>query len=127
MTEILMPRLSDTMEEGVVSAWRKQVGDEVHAGDVLVEIETDKAVMEHEAYEDGVLAEILVKEGDTAPIGAPIARLAGAGEPVGESAPAGAAPAASAPAASAPAAEPAAAAATAEVAEAAPAAPVPAA
>lgn len=82
MTDILMPRLSDTMEEGVVSAWRKQVGDEVHAGDILVEIETDKAVMEHEAYEDGVLGEILVKEGDTAPIGAPIARLVGAGEPV---------------------------------------------
>ncbi|TDC46952.1 2-oxo acid dehydrogenase subunit E2 [Jiangella ureilytica] len=92
MTEILMPRLSDTMEEGVVAAWRKQVGDEVKAGDVLVEIETDKAVMEHEAYEDGVLAEILVKDGDTAPIGAPIARLVGAGEPVGEPAPAPAAP-----------------------------------
>lgn len=94
MTEILMPRLSDTMEEGVVAAWRKQVGDEVKTGDVLVEIETDKAVMEHEAYEDGVLAEILVKDGDTAPIGAPIARLVGAGEPVGESAPTASAPAA---------------------------------
>ncbi|SDU28089.1 dihydrolipoamide acetyltransferase family protein [Jiangella alkaliphila] len=93
MTDILMPRLSDTMEEGVVSAWRKQVGDEVHPGDVLVEIETDKAVMEHEAYEEGVLGEILVKEGDTAPIGAPIARLVGAGEPVGGSEPAPAAPA----------------------------------
>src|ERR1700754_5127686 len=92
MSEILMPRLSDTMEEGVVAAWRKQVGEEVHAGDVLVEIGTDKAVMEHEAYEDGVLAEILVKEGDTAPIGAPIARLVGAGEPLGESAPAASAP-----------------------------------
>ncbi|WP_290439160.1 biotin/lipoyl-containing protein, partial [Jiangella alba] len=90
MTDILMPRLSDTMEEGVVSAWRKQVGEEVHAGDILVEIETDKAVMEHEAYEDGVLGEILVKEGDTAPIGAPIARLVGAGEPVGGAAPAAA-------------------------------------
>lgn len=105
MTDILMPRLSDTMEEGVVSAWRKQVGDEVHAGDILVEIETDKAVMEHEAYEDGVLGEILVKEGDTAPIGAPIARLVGAGEPVGGSAPA-TAPAPAAAAEPAPAAEP---------------------
>ncbi len=109
MTDILMPRLSDTMEEGVVSAWRKQVGDEVHPGDVLVEIETDKAVMEHEAYEEGVLGEILVKEGDAAPIGAPIARLVGAGEPVGGSAPAAApepvTPAPAAPPAPEPAAE----------------------
>lgn len=111
MTDILMPRLSDTMEEGVVSAWRKQVGEEVHAGDVLVEIETDKAVMEHEAYEDGVLGEILVKEGDTAAIGTPIARLVGAGEPVGEPV-----PTASAPASEVPAAEPAAPAAPAEAA-----------
>ncbi|TDE07939.1 dihydrolipoamide acetyltransferase family protein [Jiangella asiatica] len=81
MVDILMPRLSDTMEEGVVSAWRKQVGDEVKAGDVLVEIETDKAVMEHEAYEDGVLAQIVVPDGGIAPIGAPIARLQTAGEP----------------------------------------------
>lgn len=81
MVDILMPRLSDTMEEGVVSAWRKQVGDEVKAGDVLVEIETDKAIMEHEAYEAGVLAEIVVPDGGTAPIGAPIARLQTAGEP----------------------------------------------
>ncbi|WP_053203906.1 dihydrolipoamide acetyltransferase family protein [Jiangella muralis] len=106
MTDILMPRLSDTMEEGVVSAWRKQVGDEVHSGDVLVEIETDKAVMEHEAYEDGVLGEILVKEGDTAPIGAPIARLVGAGEPVGGSAPAPAEPTPAAAPAPAPSPEP---------------------
>ena len=81
MADILMPRLSDTMEEGVVNAWIKQVGDEVRAGDILVEIETDKAVMEHEAYEDGVLDEIVVAEGDSAPIGAPIARLRVAGEP----------------------------------------------
>lgn len=80
MADILMPRLSDTMEEGVVSAWVKKVGDDVRAGDVLVEIETDKAVMEHEAYEDGVLAEIVVGEGAAAPIGAPIARLRVAGE-----------------------------------------------
>ncbi|WP_298331308.1 dihydrolipoamide acetyltransferase family protein [Haloactinopolyspora sp.] len=86
MVDILMPRLSDTMEEGVVNAWLKQVGDEVKAGDTLVEIETDKAVMEHQAYEDGVLEEIVVAEGDSAPIGAPIARLRAAGEP--ESAPA---------------------------------------
>ncbi|HEY9409442.1 MAG TPA: dihydrolipoamide acetyltransferase family protein [Jiangellaceae bacterium] len=103
MADILMPRLSDTMEEGVVSAWVKKVGDDVRAGDVLVEIETDKAVMEHEAYEDGVLAEIVVGEGEAAPIGAPIARLQVAGEPA--AAPTPAAPAA-APEPPAPAAEP---------------------
>ncbi|PSL05280.1 pyruvate dehydrogenase E2 component (dihydrolipoamide acetyltransferase) [Haloactinopolyspora alba] len=81
MVDILMPRLSDTMEEGVVNAWRKQVGDEVKTGDTLVEIETDKAVMEHESYDDGVLAEIVVAEGGTAPIGSPIAKLRTADEP----------------------------------------------
>ncbi|MEU8340751.1 dihydrolipoamide acetyltransferase family protein [Spirillospora sp. NPDC048832] len=79
MTEILMPRLSDTMEEGVISSWQKQPGDEVAVGDVLVDIETDKAVMEYEAYEAGVLEEILVPEGESAAIGAPIARIAPAG------------------------------------------------
>ncbi|MEV5827787.1 dihydrolipoamide acetyltransferase family protein [Spirillospora sp. NPDC052242] len=73
MTEILMPRLSDTMEEGVISSWQKQPGDEIAVGDVLVDIETDKAVMEYEAYEAGVLEKILVGDGETAAIGAPIA------------------------------------------------------
>ncbi len=73
MPEVFMPRLSDTMEEGAIDSWRKQVGDEVHKGDVLAEIETDKALMELEAYDDGVLTEILVQAGQTAPIGAPIA------------------------------------------------------
>ncbi|BBA96424.1 putative dihydrolipoamide acyltransferase component [Actinacidiphila reveromycinica] len=75
MIDILMPRLSDTMTQGVVAAWLKQPGDTVSPGDVLVEIETDKALMEHEAYDAGTLAEILVPEGGSAPIGAPIARL----------------------------------------------------
>ncbi|GAA1803368.1 dihydrolipoamide acetyltransferase family protein [Actinomadura chokoriensis] len=79
MTEILMPRLSDTMEEGVISSWQKKPGDEVAVGDVIVDIETDKAVMEYEAYEAGVLEEILVPEGESAAIGAPIARIAPAG------------------------------------------------
>jgi pyruvate dehydrogenase E2 component (dihydrolipoamide acetyltransferase) len=82
MIEIKMPRLSDTMEEGAISTWRKQPGDTVSAGDVLVEIETDKAVMEYEAYQDGTLAEILVPEGQTVAIGATIARLDdGSGSP----------------------------------------------
>ncbi|MER7544841.1 dihydrolipoamide acetyltransferase family protein [Actinomadura sp.] len=92
MTDILMPRLSDTMEEGVISSWQKKPGDEVAVGDVIVDIETDKAVMEFEAYEAGVLEEILVPEGESAAIGAPIARIAPAGgakqtapaEPAGE-------------------------------------------
>src|SRR4051812_22875997 len=75
MSEILMPRLSDTMEEGVVSSWHKQPGDEITAGDALVDIETDKALMEYEAYENGVLGEILVAEGESARIGTPIAVL----------------------------------------------------
>jgi pyruvate dehydrogenase E2 component (dihydrolipoamide acetyltransferase) len=73
--EIKMPRLSDTMEEGAISTWHKQPGDTVTVGDVLVEIETDKAVMEYEAYQAGTLAEILVPEGQNADIGAPIALL----------------------------------------------------
>ena len=82
MIEIKMPRLSDTMEEGAISTWRKQPGDAVAIGDVLVEIETDKAVMEYEAYQAGTLAEILVAEGSNADIGAPIALLDdGAGGP----------------------------------------------
>ena len=109
MSEILMPRLSDTMEEGVVSSWHKKPGDKVSAGDALVDIETDKALMEYEAYEDGVLGEILVGEGDTAAIGTPIATLitdgaAPAPRPAAEPAPAPEPePAAPEPVASAPA------------------------
>jgi pyruvate dehydrogenase E2 component (dihydrolipoamide acetyltransferase) len=73
--EIKMPRLSDTMEEGAISTWHKHPGDKVAVGDILVEIETDKAVMEYEAYQAGTLAEILVPEGRSADIGAPIALL----------------------------------------------------
>jgi pyruvate dehydrogenase E2 component (dihydrolipoamide acetyltransferase) len=73
MPEVFMPRLSDTMQEGAIDSWRKQVGDQVRKGDVLAEIETDKALMELEAYEDGVLTEILVQAGQSVPIGAPIA------------------------------------------------------
>ncbi|APU20413.1 pyruvate dehydrogenase complex dihydrolipoamide acetyltransferase [Actinoalloteichus sp. GBA129-24] len=75
MTEIQMPRLSDTMEEGVISAWLKQEGDTISRGDVVAEIETDKAVMELEAYDDGVLEKILVPAGELVPIGAAIGLL----------------------------------------------------
>ncbi|HXT46808.1 MAG TPA: dihydrolipoamide acetyltransferase family protein [Pseudonocardiaceae bacterium] len=73
MPEVLMPRLSDTMQEGVLSQWRKHEGDPVHQGDVLAEIETDKATMELEAYDEGTLSRLLVEEGATIPIGTPIA------------------------------------------------------
>jgi pyruvate dehydrogenase E2 component (dihydrolipoamide acetyltransferase) len=73
MAEIVMPRLSDSMEEGVVLKWLKQVGDEVAVGDELVEIETDKANMAYESDVAGTLTEILAQEGDSLPIGEPIA------------------------------------------------------
>ncbi|MFB8764015.1 dihydrolipoamide acetyltransferase family protein [Nocardiopsis alba] len=94
MSEIHMPRLSDTMEEGVISTWVKKVGDKVAAGDVLVEIETDKAVMEFEAYEDGYLVKQNVSEGDTVPIGEVIGLIADSPDAVPEESPAPAAPAA---------------------------------
>nr|WP_300047088.1 dihydrolipoamide acetyltransferase family protein [uncultured Nocardioides sp.] len=80
MIDITMPRLSDTMEEGVVLTWLKRPGDTVEAGETLVEIETDKAVMEFEAYESGVLSRVLVAEGERVAIGTVIAELLGPGE-----------------------------------------------
>ncbi|MFC7344468.1 pyruvate dehydrogenase complex dihydrolipoamide acetyltransferase [Saccharopolyspora griseoalba] len=113
MTEIQMPRLSDTMEEGVIANWHKNVGDQVNRGDVVAEIETDKALMELEAFDDGVLEKILVDPGTTVPIGTPIAVLgdgSGSAAEAASSAPAPAAPAeAEAPAAEEPASAPAAA------------------
>jgi pyruvate dehydrogenase E2 component (dihydrolipoyllysine-residue acetyltransferase) len=79
MAEVVMPRLSDSMEEGTILTWLKQVGDQVAVGDELVEIETDKANMAYESDVAGVLTEILAKEGDTLPIGSPIA-VVGDGE-----------------------------------------------
>ncbi len=71
--EIPMPRLSDTMEEGRVLQWYKQVGDSVKKGELLAEIETDKAVMDLESVEDGILLQLIVAEGGAAALGAPIA------------------------------------------------------
>ena len=67
--EITMPRLSDTMEEGTLIKWRVKVGDKVSAGDVLADVETDKATMELEAFDDGAVAHLAVNEGDTTPVG----------------------------------------------------------
>jgi pyruvate dehydrogenase E2 component (dihydrolipoamide acetyltransferase) len=80
MSEVSMPRLSDTMQEGTITRWLKKAGDEVKKGDILAEVETDKANMEIEAYEAGRLEQILVQEGETAPIGQAIAVIgSGAG------------------------------------------------
>jgi pyruvate dehydrogenase E2 component (dihydrolipoyllysine-residue acetyltransferase) len=77
MTELTMPRLSDSMEQGTILTWLKRDGDEVVAGEDLVEIETDKATMTHTAEAGGILT-LLVGEGETLPVGTPIARV-GAG------------------------------------------------
>jgi pyruvate dehydrogenase E2 component (dihydrolipoamide acetyltransferase) len=93
---IEMPKLSDTMTEGTLIKWHKQIGDTVEIGDILAEVETDKATMEMEAFDDGVITDILIKEGEKANIGSVLAVLDG--DSSGE---------APAPEAEAPAAEPA--------------------
>ncbi len=77
-----MPRLSDTMEEGTVAAWLKQVGDKVEEGDILAEIETDKATMEFESFNEGTLLHIGVAEGDTAPVDVLLAIIGEEGEDI---------------------------------------------
>jgi len=80
MTDILMPALSPTMEEGTLAKWHVKAGDTVRSGDVIAEIETDKATMEVEAVDEGVVEEILVPEGaENVKVNAPIARLKGDG------------------------------------------------
>jgi pyruvate dehydrogenase E2 component (dihydrolipoamide acetyltransferase) len=80
MPEIQMPKLSDTMTEGTLISWKKKKGDKVSAGDVLAEIETDKATMEWESPEDGTLTEIYVEEGGKVNVGDKIAFIGGEGE-----------------------------------------------
>src|ERR1700679_2554243 len=82
MTDVLMPALSPTMEEGTLAKWLVKVGDTVKAGDVIAEIETDKATMEVEAVDEGVIEALLVPEGTEAvKVNAPIARLGGEASP----------------------------------------------
>ncbi|MGN6500566.1 MAG: pyruvate dehydrogenase complex dihydrolipoamide acetyltransferase [Tsuneonella sp.] len=86
-TPIKMPALSPTMEEGTLAKWLVKEGDEVHSGDILAEIETDKATMEFEAVDEGTIAKIEVPEGaENVKVGAVIALLAGEGEDVSETA-----------------------------------------
>jgi pyruvate dehydrogenase E2 component (dihydrolipoamide acetyltransferase) len=79
-TEITMPKLSDTMEEGTLISWRKSVGERVERGDIIAEVETDKANMELEAFVSGVLLEVRVMAGDRVPVGTVIALVGAVGE-----------------------------------------------
>jgi pyruvate dehydrogenase E2 component (dihydrolipoamide acetyltransferase) len=91
--EVRMPKLSDNMEQGTIIRWYKQPGDRVIAGEPLAEVETDKADVEMEASDSGVLTEIAVAEGQSAPVGAVIARLSDASEMPAAAAATGAPPA----------------------------------
>src|SRR5436189_4089739 len=74
-SEVVMPRLSDSMEEGTILKWLVDEGGEVKKGEPLVEIETDKANMTYDADTDGTLEKIIAKEGDTLAVGEPIAKI----------------------------------------------------
>lgn len=79
-TEITMPQLSDTMTEGTIVKWLKKEGDSVKAGEIVAEVETDKATMEMESFESGTITKLLIPEGNKAPVGAAIAVIAKSGE-----------------------------------------------
>src|SRR5690606_14262938 len=83
MAEIInMPRLSDTMEEGTVATWLKKVGDKIKEGDILAEIETDKATMEFESFHEGTLLHIGVQEGETTKVDELLAIIGDEGEDI---------------------------------------------
>ncbi|MFZ4620004.1 MAG: pyruvate dehydrogenase complex dihydrolipoamide acetyltransferase [Bacteroidota bacterium] len=109
-TKMLMPKLSDTMEEGVILKWRKKEGESIKSGDILADIQSDKADMEQEAYDSGVILKLFAKEGEGVKVGAPLAIIGKAGEDITAllaDAPASAAPKQeAAPVAAAPAAAP---------------------
>ena len=96
--KVTMPRLSDTMTEGTVATWLKKVGDKVSEGDILAEIETDKATMEFESFNEGTLLHIGIPEGETAPVDSLLAIIGNEGEDISALLAGGAAPAAAAPA-----------------------------
>lgn len=104
--KVTMPRLSDTMTEGTVATWLKKVGDKISEGDILAEIETDKATMEFESFNEGTLLHIGIQAGETAPVDSLLAIIGNEGEDISALLAGGAAPAAEAPKAeAAPAAE----------------------
>ena len=80
--KIEMPKLSDTMEEGVIAKWNVKEGDSVSSGDVIAEVDTDKATMEVEVFDDGVILKILAKEGDAVPLGGVMAIVGEKGEDI---------------------------------------------
>ena len=85
MAEVInMPRLSDTMEEGTVATWLKKVGDKVEEGDILAEIETDKATMEFESFYEGTLLHIGVQEGETTKVDELLAIIGEEGEDISD-------------------------------------------
>ncbi len=85
MAEIIrMPKMSDTMEEGVIASWLKKVGDEIKSGDILAEVETDKATMELESYDDGILLHIGIKDGESVPVNGIIAIIGEKDEDISE-------------------------------------------
>src|SRR5262245_43803480 len=83
-TQVVMPKLSPTMEEGQIARWLKKEGDSVSMGEPLAEIDTDKATMEMQALSNGVLRKILIKEGESAPLGQAIAIVGEADEDISE-------------------------------------------
>jgi pyruvate dehydrogenase E2 component (dihydrolipoamide acetyltransferase) len=91
-SKVTMPKLSDTMQEGVIVKWLKKEGDKVQSGDVIAEIETDKANLEMEAYASGVLRKIIKKEGESAPVGELIAIIAEPQEDISDLLPGGEGP-----------------------------------
>ncbi|MEL7834041.1 pyruvate dehydrogenase complex dihydrolipoamide acetyltransferase [Fodinibius sp. Rm-B-1B1-1] len=82
--KVEMPKLSDTMEEGVIAAWNVEEGDSVESGDVIAEVETDKATMEVEVFDAGTILKILVEEGDAVPLGGLIAVIGEEGEDISD-------------------------------------------
>lgn len=94
--KMLMPKLSDTMEEGVILKWRKKEGETIKSGDILADIQSDKADMEQEAYDSGVILKLFAKEGEGVKVGSPLAIIGKAGEDISalliDTAPAPAAP-----------------------------------
>ena len=102
MNQITMPKLSDTMLEGTLIKWHKKAGDKISVGDVIADVETDKATMEMEAFDDGLITELLIPEGGVVKVGQPIANLEGGKKSAAKSS-APSAAAATGPAVSAPA------------------------
>src|SRR5450631_792385 len=95
--EITMPKLSDTMTDGQFISWRKNIGDRIERGDIIAEVETDKAVMELEAFASGILIKTMTKEGETVAVGTVLGLIGEAGELPQAEAAAAPAPAAAAP------------------------------